>query len=152
VPTIASHCTRPKDGSVIHSARGTRGRVTGVLSPEPHTQQPCGLTGRFELNGEMSRTDVASDTTAQRMNPRSPASRSAKEPIFISSLEVRWWRSRTRSSVQTNKAAADDRIATALIEECMSMFGRLDILINCAGISEPPGSSILESRPKNSIA
>jgi NAD(P)-dependent dehydrogenase (short-subunit alcohol dehydrogenase family) len=44
-------------------------------------------------------------------------------------------------------AADDERIATALIEECTSTFGRLDVLINCAGIAEPPGSSILEISP-----
>jgi len=70
VRTIASHCTRiPKDGSVIHSARGTEVRVTGSYRRSHTTQQPCGLTGRFELNGEMSRTDVASDSTPYCMNP-----------------------------------------------------------------------------------
>lgn len=44
-------------------------------------------------------------------------------------------------------AADDERIATALIEECTSTFGRIDILINCAGIAEPPGSSILDISP-----
>ena len=45
------------------------------------------------------------------------------------------------------RAADDERIATALIEECTSTFGRIDILINCAGIAEPPGSSILDISP-----
>jgi 3-oxoacyl-[acyl-carrier protein] reductase len=45
-------------------------------------------------------------------------------------------------------AADEERIAGALIEECMSTFGRLDTLINCAGIAEPPGSSILNVSPK----
>ncbi len=40
-------------------------------------------------------------------------------------------------------AADDERVAGALIEECMSTFGRLDTLVNCAGVAEPPGSSIL---------
>jgi 3-oxoacyl-[acyl-carrier protein] reductase len=44
-------------------------------------------------------------------------------------------------------AADDERIAAALIEECTSTFGRLDVLINCAGIAEPPGSSILDISP-----
>src|SRR6201993_4720874 len=44
-------------------------------------------------------------------------------------------------------AADDELIASALIDECMSTFGRLDILINCAGIAEPPGSSILTISP-----
>ena len=44
-------------------------------------------------------------------------------------------------------AADDERIAAALIEECTSTFGRLDALINCAGIAEPPRSSILNVSP-----
>jgi NAD(P)-dependent dehydrogenase (short-subunit alcohol dehydrogenase family) len=44
-------------------------------------------------------------------------------------------------------AADDERIATALVEECTNAFGRLDILINCAGIAEPAGSSILDITP-----
>jgi len=39
--------------------------------------------------------------------------------------------------------ADEERIAHALIDECVGTFGRLDTLINCAGIAEPPGSSIL---------
>jgi 3-oxoacyl-[acyl-carrier protein] reductase len=41
-------------------------------------------------------------------------------------------------------AADNERIASALVEECVGTFGQLDILINCAGIAEPPGSSILD--------
>jgi len=44
-------------------------------------------------------------------------------------------------------AADHAHIATALIEECTRTFGRIDILINCAGIAEPPGSSILDISP-----
>jgi 3-oxoacyl-[acyl-carrier protein] reductase len=44
-------------------------------------------------------------------------------------------------------AADDERIAMALIEKCTSTFGRLDVLINCAGIAEPPRSSILDISP-----
>ena len=44
-------------------------------------------------------------------------------------------------------AADDERVATGLIVECMSTFGRLDTLINCAGIAEPAGSSILTMSP-----
>jgi 3-oxoacyl-[acyl-carrier protein] reductase len=45
-------------------------------------------------------------------------------------------------------AANEEAIATALIDECTSAFGRLDILINCAGVAEPPGSSILDISPE----
>lgn len=38
---------------------------------------------------------------------------------------------------------ADPDIADALIDECVQQFGRIDILINCAGVPEPAGSSIL---------
>lgn len=44
-------------------------------------------------------------------------------------------------------AADDERVAGALIDECLSSFGRLDALVNCAGIAEPPGSSILNVSP-----
>jgi 3-oxoacyl-[acyl-carrier protein] reductase len=44
-------------------------------------------------------------------------------------------------------AADDESVAGALIEQCMSSFGRLDTLVNCAGIAEPPGSSILSISP-----
>lgn len=45
-------------------------------------------------------------------------------------------------------AADDERIAAALVETCTTTFGRLDILINCAGIPEPAGSSILRITPQ----
>jgi 3-oxoacyl-[acyl-carrier protein] reductase len=45
-------------------------------------------------------------------------------------------------------AADGERMAGALIEACMSTFGRLDALINCAGIAEPPGASILNISPE----
>ena len=45
-------------------------------------------------------------------------------------------------------AADDERVASALIDQCVSAFGRLDALINCAGIAEPPGSSILHISPE----
>jgi NAD(P)-dependent dehydrogenase (short-subunit alcohol dehydrogenase family) len=34
-------------------------------------------------------------------------------------------------------------VADALIDTCVREFGRIDILVNCAGTAEPPGSSIL---------
>ncbi|CAN5121711.1 SDR family NAD(P)-dependent oxidoreductase [soil metagenome] len=41
-------------------------------------------------------------------------------------------------------SAAEETTAQALIAEWVSHYGRIDILINCAGIAEPPGSSILD--------
>ncbi|ULE35673.1 SDR family oxidoreductase [Mycobacterium sp. IDR2000157661] len=38
---------------------------------------------------------------------------------------------------------ADPAIADALVDRCVSEFGHIDILVNCAGTAEPAGSSIL---------
>lgn len=38
---------------------------------------------------------------------------------------------------------ADAAFADALVDACVQRFGRIDILVNCAGTAEPPGSSIL---------
>lgn len=38
---------------------------------------------------------------------------------------------------------ADPGVADALVDACVQEFGRIDILVNCAGTAEPPGSSIL---------
>ncbi|MEZ0363090.1 SDR family NAD(P)-dependent oxidoreductase [Mycobacterium sp. pUA109] len=38
---------------------------------------------------------------------------------------------------------AEPAVADALIDACIAEFGRVDILVNCAGTAEPPGSSIL---------
>lgn len=38
---------------------------------------------------------------------------------------------------------SDPHTADALIDTCVGAFGSIDILINCAGTPEPPGSSIL---------
>jgi 3-oxoacyl-[acyl-carrier protein] reductase len=43
--------------------------------------------------------------------------------------------------------ADDENIARARVDECVSTFGRLDTIVNCAGIAEPPGSSILNISP-----
>lgn len=40
-------------------------------------------------------------------------------------------------------SVADAAFAEALIERCVAQFGGIDILVNVAGIVEPPGSSIL---------
>jgi NAD(P)-dependent dehydrogenase (short-subunit alcohol dehydrogenase family) len=46
-------------------------------------------------------------------------------------------------------AADQEPTAVALVDECLSSFGRLDALINCAGIAEPAGSSILNISPED---
>lgn len=38
---------------------------------------------------------------------------------------------------------AEPAMADALVDTCVREFGRIDILVNCAGTAEPPGSSIL---------
>jgi NAD(P)-dependent dehydrogenase (short-subunit alcohol dehydrogenase family) len=47
-------------------------------------------------------------------------------------------------AVSVSGSPADERTAAALIETCVHEYGRIDILVNCAGIAEPPGSSILD--------
>ncbi|WP_235216047.1 SDR family NAD(P)-dependent oxidoreductase [Mycobacterium kyorinense] len=42
---------------------------------------------------------------------------------------------------------ADQAIAEALVDGCIDEFGAIDILVNCAGIAEPAGSSILDITP-----
>ncbi|MEU9806558.1 SDR family oxidoreductase [Mycobacterium sp. NPDC050853] len=44
-------------------------------------------------------------------------------------------------------APDNDRTATDLIEACRTEYGGIDVLINCAGIPEPAGSSILTITP-----
>jgi len=39
---------------------------------------------------------------------------------------------------------SNQRIAESLVDNCIDEFGGIHILINCAGIAEPPGSSILD--------
>ncbi|WP_395309881.1 SDR family oxidoreductase [Mycobacterium sp. AMU20-3851] len=47
------------------------------------------------------------------------------------------------SGVGYSGSPADPAVADGLVEACVAEFGRIDILINCAGTAEPPGSSIL---------
>ena len=42
---------------------------------------------------------------------------------------------------------SDQQAAGSLVDRCIEEFGSIDILINCAGIAEPPGSSILDITP-----
>jgi NAD(P)-dependent dehydrogenase (short-subunit alcohol dehydrogenase family) len=41
-------------------------------------------------------------------------------------------------------SAADQSAAESLVDKCIDEFGAIHILVNCAGIAEPPGSSILD--------
>ncbi len=47
------------------------------------------------------------------------------------------------SAIGIAGSAADEELAAHLIRTCTTTYGAVDILVNCAGISEPPGSSIL---------
>nr|WP_235654281.1 SDR family oxidoreductase [Mycolicibacterium houstonense] len=47
------------------------------------------------------------------------------------------------SGVAHAGSPADPDVADALVDTCTREFGRVDILINCAGTAEPAGSSIL---------
>lgn len=47
------------------------------------------------------------------------------------------------SGVAHSGSPADPTVADALVDTCVAEFGRVDILINCAGTAEPAGSSIL---------
>lgn len=44
-------------------------------------------------------------------------------------------------------APDNDRTATDLIDTCRTEYGGIDVLINCAGVAEPTGSSILSITP-----
>ena len=41
-------------------------------------------------------------------------------------------------------SVADFAAAGALVERCVSEFGSIDVLVNCAGVPEPDGASILD--------
>jgi len=41
-------------------------------------------------------------------------------------------------------SVADFEFARALVDGCVARFGAIDILVNCAGVAEPEGSSILD--------
>lgn len=40
-------------------------------------------------------------------------------------------------------SAADESVAESLVATCADAFGSVDVMVNCAGVSEPAGSSIL---------
>ena len=45
-------------------------------------------------------------------------------------------------------SVADFDTAGDLVEQCVARFGAIDVLVNCAGIAEPAGSSILDLAPE----
>jgi len=45
-------------------------------------------------------------------------------------------------------SVADHDFAGELVEACVEAFGAVDVLVNCAGIAEPEGSSILDVTPE----
>jgi NAD(P)-dependent dehydrogenase (short-subunit alcohol dehydrogenase family) len=51
------------------------------------------------------------------------------------------------SAVGLSGSAADDDVAEALAALCENEFGAIDALVNCAGMAEPAGSSILTVTP-----
>ncbi|MFE3543803.1 SDR family NAD(P)-dependent oxidoreductase [Nocardia sp. NPDC059177] len=48
------------------------------------------------------------------------------------------------SVIGIDGSAGDETVAGKLIATCVEEFGAVDALVNCAGMAEPPGSSILE--------
>jgi len=42
---------------------------------------------------------------------------------------------------------SDQATAESLVDNCIDEFGGIHVLVNCAGIAEPPGSSILDISP-----
>ncbi|MBD0861030.1 SDR family oxidoreductase [Gordonia sp. zg691] len=46
-------------------------------------------------------------------------------------------------------SAGDDGVAQTLVDVALEEFGALDIAINCAGIAEPPGSTVLTIAPED---
>ena len=51
------------------------------------------------------------------------------------------------SAVAHPGSPSDQQAAESLVDRCIDEFGGIDILVNCAGIAEPPGSSILDITP-----
>lgn len=78
-----------------------------------------------------ARDAVALDATAAKINQDvSPRPSTAGEAVIPLAGSV-----------------ADYVVAGALVECCMDNFGGIDVLINCAGIAEPYGTSILDIAP-----
>lgn len=45
-------------------------------------------------------------------------------------------------------SVADFRVAGELVQGCVDAFGSIDVLVNCAGVGEPDGASILDLAPE----
>ncbi len=48
------------------------------------------------------------------------------------------------TAVACAASVADFEAAGSLVERCVAEFGRVDVLVNCAGVPEPDGASILD--------
>ena len=51
---------------------------------------------------------------------------------------------RSGTAVACAASVADFSAAGALVERCIDEFGAIDVLVNCAGVPEPDGASILD--------
>jgi len=57
---------------------------------------------------------------------------------------VREIESRGGTAVACPGSVAEDEAAGALVERCVAALGAIDVLVNCAGVPEPDGASILD--------
>ncbi len=51
-------------------------------------------------------------------------------------------------AVGVTGSAGDDGVAQTMVDTALAEFGALDIAVNCAGIAEPPGSTVLTITPE----
>ncbi|TSD97735.1 SDR family oxidoreductase [Gordonia rubripertincta] len=50
-------------------------------------------------------------------------------------------------AVGVRGSAGDDGVAQQMVDAALAEFGALDIAVNCAGVAEPPGSTVLTITP-----
>lgn len=53
------------------------------------------------------------------------------------------------SVVASAGSVSDYRYAGELVQRCVEHYGGIDVLVNCAGIAEPPGTSIRDIEPQD---